>query len=134
MRSQHGFTLIELMIVVAIIAILAGIGLAAYQDHVARSQLSAALAEISAGKSSFESELVAESAISVNPADIGLRATTTRCTTTIDSAPTGFIRCVVRGNPQVSGQSLTLRRSATGSWACQTSAGVAARLRPTGCS
>jgi type IV pilus assembly protein PilA len=42
-KNMQGFTLIELMIVVAIIAILAAIALPAYQDYVARSQATEAL-------------------------------------------------------------------------------------------
>lgn len=47
---QKGFTLIELMIVVAIIAILAAIALPAYQDYVARSQVSEAATLASGAK------------------------------------------------------------------------------------
>ncbi|WP_337054498.1 pilin [Pseudoxanthomonas sp. USHLN014] len=49
-KNMQGFTLIELMIVVAIIAILAAIALPAYQDYVARSQVSEAATLASGAK------------------------------------------------------------------------------------
>jgi type IV pilus assembly protein PilA len=47
---QKGFTLIELMIVVAIIAILTAIALPAYQDYTVRTKVSEALVQLDAGK------------------------------------------------------------------------------------
>ena len=67
MKTQSGFTLIELMIVVAILGILAAIAIPAYQDYVVRSKMAEPIAAIAACKTS-----VAEYASVKNayPADI----------------------------------------------------------------
>lgn len=54
-RSEQGFTLVELMIVVTIIAILAAVAIPAYQDYITRSQASEALTIMSGLKTDVQS-------------------------------------------------------------------------------
>ena len=134
MKHQQGFTLIEVMIVVAIIAILAAIAIPAYQLYATRSQIAAALAEISGGKSPFESELITESAVATTPEEIGLKGSTTRCTTTIDSGAQGYIRCKMKGSPTIDDKTLTLQRTADSAWRCVVQADIPTRYWPDPCS
>jgi type IV pilus assembly protein PilA len=66
-KAQQGFTLIELMIVVAIVGILAALALPAYQDYVVRSKVSEGLARLAEAKTSVAEYYSANSQITTFP-------------------------------------------------------------------
>lgn len=76
MRNQNqGFTLIELMIVVAIIGILAAIALPAYQDYTTRSKVSEGIGLAAAAKSAVSEYRISQAAWPTGNAQAGLPAT-----------------------------------------------------------
>lgn len=138
-KNQKGFTLIELMIVVAIIAILAAIAIPQYQNYVARSQISRAVGEVSALKTAVEDCL----ANGADPSDA------TECPnaqgTSMDSSFTDFTPFdgdgdgtmtaeIIGGSSRANGSIVTLERTdSTGLWECTITGMPDASLAPKSC-
>lgn len=142
MNAQKGFTLIELMIVVAIIGILAAIAIPAYQDYVSKSKATAALADISAGKTSYELKFTEEGSAAITAVtDVGLQASTGNCSTIAVLAPaaaTGIqanaIKCTIN-NPGRLGTAPTIQyaRDTNGAYKCTVTGFSATKYIPAGC-
>jgi type IV pilus assembly protein PilA len=115
-QVQQGFTLIELMIVVAIIGILAAVALPAYQDYTVRAMVSEGLIQMSGGKPTISENIANGAADACAGVTVGtFGKTTTTCAAGVMSAD-------VATGTSAGTISLTLTPDATGQeWTCTTS-------------
>lgn len=136
-RLQHGFTLIELMIVVAIIGILAAIGAQLYIDYVRRTHVSEGINLASGAKASVTEYFASKGNMPASNTEAGLATTITgNAVSGVDVEANGVIRITFNGKIGSSGQDLTFVPSTTGNgsitWSC-TGGSVLPAMRPSAC-
>ena len=140
-RAQQGFTLIELMIVVAIIGILAAVALPAYQDYTKRSRISEGLSLAAGAKTAMAEFYASNNAWPADNAAAGIAAADSITGNSVTSVAVstannvGVITVTYKTN--AGGGTIIIEGTASASaggvtWSC-TKGTVDAKFRPSEC-
>lgn len=131
-RVQQGFTLIELMIVVAIIGILAAVALPAYQDYTVRAKVSEVLLAASSAKTAV-SEAAATNSALPGAASVDVQSQSSKYVASV-SWDGSKITAAAQGDANINGKNITLTgvyASGQVVWTCGGS--IDSKYRPASC-
>ena len=137
-KMQQGFTLIELMIVVAIIGILAAIAIPAYQDYTIRAQVSEGLSLSGGAKTAVAEYFTNYGRFPSTNASAGLNATITgKYVSTVAVGASGLITATYgnAANSAIVGKTVILAPTDAGgsvAWSCN-GGDVLGKYRPSSC-
>jgi type IV pilus assembly protein PilA len=143
---QQGFTLIELMIVIAIVGILSAVALPAYQDYTVRAKLSEVLAAAGSAKTSY-SEYFSATGTKPTSASLAGISTNSQLIASVSASATGFVFTMAAADAtgaindsDIAGKTFTFTATyndddtAILSWACSTNvASTAYSKLPSNC-
>jgi len=135
-KLQQGFTLIELMIVVAIIGILAAVAIPSYQDYTARAQVTEAVSLTSAFKTGLAEFYADSGSYPANLTAIGTTTSGKYVASMVVASSGGAVSVTATmgtgTNPGVSGSTLILWSNDSLQWNCN-EGDILAKYRPTTC-
>ena len=138
MNAQKGFTLIELMIVVAIIGILAAIAIPAYQNYTKRSHVSEGLSLAGGAKTAVTEFYSSKGYWPAANASAGLATSTSITGNAVRSVEVSGSRITITYNTKVDAGKTLVLQGASGAggvtWTCSApSDGVSSKYLPSNC-
>jgi len=136
-KIQQGFTLIELMIVVAIIGILAAIAIPAYQDYTSRAKVTEGINVAGAAKNAVSEYKISVGSFPTKNAQAGIAdtiASTYVKSLSINTA--GALTVTFQGDTNFSGTTIVYTPTfadGTVQWSCTSGGTLADKYRPANC-
>ena len=134
-KLQKGFTLIELMIVIAILGILMAIAIPAYQDYTVRAKVSEGINLAGAAKLAISEYVQSEGVFPSDNTNAGLAPTISGNDVTSVVVSTGIITITYTPSPIANSTLVLSAYTTAGStlWTCGSDGSVSARFRPATC-
>lgn len=137
--TQGGFTLIELMIVTAVIGILASIATVGYQTQVRKTHMASVYQELNHFQLPYQVMIDEGAGVTeFSPNGLNISAQTQHCQFSVippnkNRTTPNAVKCEIKNLNYLQNQHLSLDRAADGSWQCEASAGIPAAYLPQAC-